>query len=131
MCVCACVCVCVCVCGCVCVWMGVGVSVQLSTLAQVFEEWSMQYGDVFGCRLGRQRAVVLGCPHLIREAFVRNADSFVDRPVHLRRVNKTHNNTGEAKSRQCDFYDLAYKYLGYISDTPFHHKIKSIWFLKV
>ncbi|KAK7500084.1 hypothetical protein BaRGS_00008631 [Batillaria attramentaria] len=45
-----------------------------------FREWRRQYGDVFSLYMGGQLVVVLNGYHVIKEALVKNADVFSDRP---------------------------------------------------
>ena len=45
-----------------------------------FRQWRRQYGDVFSYYVGSQLVVVLNGLDVIREAFVKVADVFTDRP---------------------------------------------------
>ncbi|KAK7500081.1 hypothetical protein BaRGS_00008628 [Batillaria attramentaria] len=45
-----------------------------------FREWRRQYGDVFSLYMGGQLVVVLNGYHVIKEALVKHADVFSDRP---------------------------------------------------
>ncbi|XP_025099517.1 cytochrome P450 18a1-like [Pomacea canaliculata] len=47
---------------------------------QQFAAWRRQYGDVFSLYLGSQLVVVLNGYKVIKDALVKNADAFSDRP---------------------------------------------------
>ncbi|XP_069130187.1 cytochrome P450 2B5-like [Argopecten irradians] len=50
-------------------------------ILEVFRELRKQYGDVFSLKLGLNRMVVVNGSEALREAFVKRADEFSDRPA--------------------------------------------------
>ncbi|KAK7465118.1 hypothetical protein BaRGS_00037697 [Batillaria attramentaria] len=47
---------------------------------ETFRKWRRQYGDIFSLYMGRQLTVVLNGHKVIKEALVKQADVFSDRP---------------------------------------------------
>lgn len=59
-------------------WPLVGSALELGAtdVHEVFEDWSRRFGEVFGFRVGRQRAIGVRSPELVRELLQARPDSF-------------------------------------------------------
>ena len=67
---------------------------DINRAPQNLAELSRQYGNVIGIKLGSYNAVILNGSDAIKEAFIKNADSFSGRPKFMMLLNKLSKNRG-------------------------------------